>query len=605
MRKKLYISVLVFAAFGYLAGAQGFDPTVEVSRTYESTLKHTPKPIPDMAVPDSLLRFDLDFDYSVFDRPFKGTGDYKPYLLDLRPQPNAYRGKKLYLKAGLGYTLHPELDFVYSPDAGKKSTVNIYASHRSYFGKNRYKTDDIKNVVFDNTDAGIYSQPELFIKDAEWTGYNSFTKVGVNGTTGLSFGELFYNANYKGIHTKDGSVSTLLGNDKTATSFNAIEALAGIRGASNGLTYNLGVSFSIGGDSYTNGPEKNLSYTAYGIDGGIGKQLDDSRVALDFHFQNSSYSSKEKANLGNWYIAPRYIFETDGFRLNLGVKIGSIMHSDVMWYGLPFDPNKSQIIYPDAYLAYLINPGELEFYASATGGDNLTNYQQIKERDAFATPGMTDNSVEHINLRAGLRGNIGQAFRYDVSAGYRNVSGAVMYQFTIANQRKTCFLKLSEPYLKANFVYDRKPLLLEGNLLVKGSSVTMPDRADDIKMLNMYNDLIAMPRKVTADVKALYYWKSRIVGGITLKAASRADVKGDVLYRYTVDNATSTGTPHTTKCTGYFEGYLDLGLYGEYAVDRMVSVYGRLSNLLNQKYYGNTLVPVSGLYATFGLIINL
>lgn len=600
MRKKLYISVLVFAAFGYMAGAQGFDPTVEVSRTYESTLKHTPKPIPDMAVPDSLLRFDLDFDYSVFDRPFKGTGDYKPYLLDLRPQPNAYRGKKLYLKAGLGYTLHPELDFVYSPEVGKASTVNIYANHRSFFGKNRYKTDDLKDVVFTETPY-IQYRPSFFISDAEWTGYNSFTKVGVNGTTGLSFGELFYNANYKGIHTKDGSVSTLLGTDKTTTSFNALEAMAGIRGAGNGVNYNLAVSFSIGGDKYNN-RDKNLSYTDYGIDGGIGKNLDDSRVALDFHFQNSSYSSNEKAHLGNWYIAPRYIFETDGFRLNLGAKIGSILHSDVMWFGLPFDPNKSQIIYPDAYLAYLINPGELEFYASATGGDKLTNYQQIKERDAFAIPGMTDNSVEHINLRAGLRGNIGQAFRYDVSAGYRNVSGAVMYQFTTMNQRKTCFLDLSEPYFQANLIYDRKPLLIEGNVTVKGSSVTMPDRENDIKMRNVYNDLIAMPRKVTADIKALYYWKSRIVGGITLKTASRANVKGDLFY---VLNNNTASYLLTTKCTGYFEGYLDLGLYGEYSVDRMVSVYGRICNLLNQKYYDNTLVPVSGLYATFGLIINL
>ena len=91
--KKVLAAIVVFAGFGFVAGAQ-IDPTVEVSRNYQSTLKLTPKPVPQMAVPDSLLRFDLDFDYSVFDRAFKGTGDFKPYLLDLQPRPDAYRGKE-------------------------------------------------------------------------------------------------------------------------------------------------------------------------------------------------------------------------------------------------------------------------------------------------------------------------------------------------------------------------------------------------------------------------------------------------------------------------------------------------------------------------------
>lgn len=593
MRKKLYISVLVFAAFGYMAGAQGFDPTVEVSRTYESTLKHTPKPIPDMAVPDSLLRFDLDFDYSVFDRPFKGTGDYKPYLLDLRPQPNAYRGKKLYLKAGLGYTMHPELDFVYSPEAGKKSTVNIYANHRSYFGKNRYKSDDLKGV---ETDAGI------FIHDADWTGFDSRTVIGVNGTTGLSFGELFYNANYKGIMTKDGSRAEVLHIDKTNTSFNALEALAGLRGRAGEYNYSAALSFGIGGE-HSNTWEKNLGYTSVGFNGSIGKKLDDSNIALDVHFENSSYTGHAKAHLGSWYVAPRYIFETDGLRLNLGVKIGGIFNSDVNWLGAPLNPHKSQIIYPDAYLAYLINPGDLEFYASATGGDNLTNYQQIKERDHFALPGATDNSAERINLRAGLRGNINQAFRYDVSAGYRNVASSVMYMFFANNGRKTAFYNLSEPYLKATFVYDRKPLLLEGDIQVKGSSVDIGER-DLLYAYNYVCDMIFKPRTITGSVKALYYWKSRITGGITARFASKANGEGFVYNATGV--YTDTGISGTIQnYTSYLNGYLDLGLYGEYAVDRMVSVYGRISNLLNQKYYGNTLVPVSGLYATIGLIINL
>ena len=116
--------------------------------------------------------------------------------------------------------------------------------------------------------------------------------------------------------------------------------------------------------------------------------------------------------------------------------------------------------------------------------------------------------------------------------------------------------------------------------------------------------MIFKPRTITGSVKALYYWKSRITGGITARFASKANGEGFVYNATGV--YTDTGISGTIQnYTSYLNGYLDLGLYGEYAVDRMVSVYGRISNLLNQKYYGNTLVPVSGLYATIGLIINL
>ena len=627
MRKKLYISVLVFAAFGYMAGAQGFDPTVEVSRTYESTLKHTPKPVPDMAVPDSLLRFDLDFDYSVFDRPFKGTGDYKPYLLDLRPQPNAYRGKKLYLKAGLGYTLHPELDFVYSPELSGKTAINIYATHRSYFGKYKYKTDDFKvsdfsyqTIPSSNTASIQGFTPENIaashVKDADWTGYDIYTKVGVNGTVGFSSANLYFNANYKGIQGKDG----LKGSDYLVTSFNVLESMVGLNGnANNDLAYNIALSLNVGGEG-SKALEKKLSIVHYGLDGSLMKKLEDSKIGLGVHFETSSY--KGGAKVGNWHIAPRYLTEIDGFRLNLGLKIGSIIKSDNTWMGTPYSPHKSQIIYPDVHVAYEIIPGEMEFVASVTGGDNFYAYEQIKEIDHLALPRITDNGAEHVNVKAGLRGNALKVFRYDVSAGYRNVSNSVFYELEIPtvttysngnplfdsytvypyNVRKTCFHDLSEAYLNANLIYDSRPVYIEGNLHLKAPSVKIGNRSTEV----YYTNLIFKPRKVTADIKAVYSWKSRIRGGVSVRFASKLEFDGESMSPTgLVSYNTQTMVNIQVKCKGYADGYVDLGLFGEYAVDRMVTVYGRINNLLDQKYYGNTIVPVSGLYATFGIIVNL
>ena len=75
------------------ASAQNLDPTVEVNRSYEGKLMEVHKPMLEMAVPDSVLRFDLDFDYEVFDNPYKGAYEFKTYTMQLQPVGKAAEQK--------------------------------------------------------------------------------------------------------------------------------------------------------------------------------------------------------------------------------------------------------------------------------------------------------------------------------------------------------------------------------------------------------------------------------------------------------------------------------------------------------------------------------
>ena len=83
--KRNLIVLLTIAAASFVAQAQDIDPTVEVSRVYEGKLIEVHKPSMEMAVPDTAYRFDLDFDYSVFDSPFRGSYEFNPYAMDMRP----------------------------------------------------------------------------------------------------------------------------------------------------------------------------------------------------------------------------------------------------------------------------------------------------------------------------------------------------------------------------------------------------------------------------------------------------------------------------------------------------------------------------------------
>ena len=92
MHRNRLFTILILLPAAICASAQDIDPTVEVSRTYQGKMMEVHKPMISMQIPDSVMQFDLDFDYSVFDSPYKGTYEFNPYLQDMKPHPAAWTG---------------------------------------------------------------------------------------------------------------------------------------------------------------------------------------------------------------------------------------------------------------------------------------------------------------------------------------------------------------------------------------------------------------------------------------------------------------------------------------------------------------------------------
>ena len=71
MMFKRYIYIVALSlVFGSQAFAQNLNPTVKVTKIYSGILNDVSKPELSMEVPDSIKRFDFNFDYSVFDSPY-------------------------------------------------------------------------------------------------------------------------------------------------------------------------------------------------------------------------------------------------------------------------------------------------------------------------------------------------------------------------------------------------------------------------------------------------------------------------------------------------------------------------------------------------------
>ena len=88
MRKNiLAIAATLFCGVSF--AQNNINPTVEVTNTYQGDPSEVHKPQIGMAIPDSLLRFDMDFGYEVFEKPYQGAYNFKPYMLAMKPDKNA------------------------------------------------------------------------------------------------------------------------------------------------------------------------------------------------------------------------------------------------------------------------------------------------------------------------------------------------------------------------------------------------------------------------------------------------------------------------------------------------------------------------------------
>lgn len=180
-----------------LAQNTNLNPTVQVTNAYENNVKDFERQALKAEIPDSLYEFDLNFDYSGFEKPYKGNDEFNPFLTELDLVARPYDGKNFYLKAGAGYTLHPQLDLSWAIPSKGRFKSGLFLNHRSYFGK--YLIDlpgrgDLQGASSNGTDS--YSKAG-FEGRADWERLRLQTAVWYDGvwSTNAALGESGRNYN--------------------------------------------------------------------------------------------------------------------------------------------------------------------------------------------------------------------------------------------------------------------------------------------------------------------------------------------------------------------------------------------------------------------------
>ena len=585
MRKNiLAISAAFFCAVSF--AQNNINPTVEVTNTYQGDPSEVHKPQIGMAIPDSLLRFDMDFGYEVFEKPYQGAYNFKPYMLAMKPDKNAYQGKELYLRAGAGYSLHPQLDFVFSPERKGPFQMSVYAGHKSYFGKYNYL-----NAERDGDWLKIDKVP-----GKSFNGYDALSSLGIEGSYNFDKTIVSFGAGYEGIMAKD----TLF--KRSLNAVNLDLRIRSNRDDERHVYYDIRLGGRLGGDSWAG---QKLSGSVVTLAGEAGPVFDATRAALlGFEAQTLSYSNLYQTNAGRLALIPKYRMTYGKIDMSLGVRFEVVLKGKVdPAVGNIMFQTKGGVIFPDLHFRY--NPtNSLSLFAEATGGNNLNTYSSIISRHHFLNPLNTvsrlmDNSVEKVNARVGIEGNAGERLQVGVSGGFALVGNGLLYsgvRITGINSNPYAFLPTvsyadySMVYADALFDYKAGGFHFDGALHLR-------------KMTMKYDSDfgLALPR-VSYDARAIYDITSRIYAGVRFSGAgARLGRCWRIPYEMIVDNSPVDVLSYDVKVPGWF----DVGLMGGWQFNRKIGFWLESGNLLCESIQRSPFYSEKDLWITAGITLNI
>lgn len=588
MKRYILIAIAAIAAT-YSLGAQDLDPTVVVRRAYEGRLVEVHKPQQDMQVPDSVTRFDLDFDYSVFDKPYKGAYEFNPYVLTMQPASAVQNPKQLYLRAGAGYTLHPVFDLVWAVPFKNAFRMDVYGTHRSYVGSYRMFKPELSAEGPTVIDRWLQSGGNHAYRQ----GYDLETSAGVDASYDWKSGVVDFDASYYGVATKD-YIKT--------RHYDALDVRAGMASKSmedDYFMYDVDVRYRYGVDmmNYT-GADMRLDEHVFGIEAVLGQVMhkgEEAHKALfDVGMDLAAYNHPIYSTVsGEIHIVPHYVIAMNRFMADAGVRLAKVIR-----HATPegIFGAREQIVYPDVTVAFDAVPQYLRIYTHIGGGNRMNTYSSILERnhhyDLEFGRGLwplMDFEVERVSAALGFKGRVGK-FTYDLYGGYANYANALLDAVVIGQPFDDGTMEYLpgmgySPYQKAFAAFDwdwkTESLHFDGNL----------EYAHIFGLKNA--DGLFAPAAFTGDVAFEYNWSRRIYAGVDCLFSTER--KGSVV------NLLQDGSVHEAV----IPGYADLGVYFEYAPSHILSVWARGGNLLNMTIQRNPIYAEKGINFTVGICLNL
>lgn len=572
----LYIAASLFVlclSGGHMAWSQNLDPTVEISRAYVAKKLDADKALLKMEVPDSVLKFDLDFDYSINANPYKGSYEFRPYALDMRPESRAAGTSSFFLRAGAGYSLHPVVDLVFSPKIRKDTfSMSVYGTNRSYVG--RYRALSIDGA----------SGRSAWNKKDFYDGYDTYTSAGVDGRADWKTGCFSFDVGYLGYADRD---------TVRSRGYNALRTLlrvASRNSARKYFFYDVSVFYQYGKDNLNGGGAKScLTGHDFSLKASLGPVLSESQRALiDICADVAGYGDALSYFSGKFSITPKYQFSQNRWNLDLGVEFSAFLGNDNVPGDVKVTVGKGQFVYPDIEIGFSAIRNYLNIYVKADGGEKVNRYSEIMGLNRhfsvlYGNSPLMDNTIGRIEAVLGFRGNIASKLLYDLRGGYAFYENLVCNAISYTGGLAAPMIG----YADCNCYFAAMDLKWHSQDV--SADLSLAYRGTDL--LEKHRTVIE-PSPFTADASVVYNWNRRIFAGIHCNAA--LDRKGYAVVQEG-DGPLMMTLP----------GFADLGISAEYRFNRKVSFWLYGGNLLNMTIQRVPLYAESGISLTAGITLNL
>lgn len=595
MKKLYFVAVSIFALSSVLASAQTFNPRVEVENTYEGKIIEAGKQVLPMSVPDSLYKFQYQLDYSVFDNPYRGSYHFQPYKIEMKPDAVPSAARKLYVNLGAGWSLHPELDVVWSPTIRSLPLkLSIYDNLRGFLGN--------YGLMGYTSEFAIPAKPT-----SASAGYVLDNKAGANFR--YEFGKLALEF--------DGGYHLLMSNDTLSAHFLQLAEtevrLLPLDPNKADYFYGGRLYVNAGQDRYSSlmSDRHKLGVNDMGADLHFGVPFSSrSRVLLDLGVEATVYSGVLEASATRIFATPRYTYAWNSGFAELGVHLSFLKGSDntptndaiIRLTSSAFD-HRSDFIYPAVKVKQFLIPEQLAVYAKAVGGDNLNNYADALVSHPFTDPlnvvPNMDSSSERVNASVGLEGDVAGQLQFDLHGGY-----AVRHNWRCESAEFVDRI-YTEPvagwagqYLSSYYSYnDYNMWYADLSFLWKSARLDIDGhfRFQDTDLATRGDFDAVDPSRFLGELQATYNWNRQAFAGVRLSGASRRT--GSAIRAFVPDGLISV--PVTVA------GWVDLGLFGSYVINPHWTVWAKAGNLLGQSVQRYFLHPEKGPYGTIGITFNL
>lgn len=266
---------------------------------------------------------------------------------------------------------------------------------------------------------------------------------------------------------------------------------------------------------------------------------------------------------------PYVRFQSSGFELNLGVNI-------VQEFGTKGRLN----IFPAVSAEFPVVPGYAILFGGINGDVLKTSLKDLASENPFISKNIAiQNSVEKMNLYAGVKGNAGAGFGYKIMGYYKTIDNLQLF--------------VNNPSLINRFdaIYDN------GNSKIFGLEGEMNIKASDV--FNISGKAQIFNYDLSTEREAWFKPTLRLISNARAQLNQKLFLDAELLFQgESYARLNGTAGSYTSRT---LKGFLDMSAGAEYKINNKTGVYLRANNLTGQSYQRYLFYPKLGLTVLGGI----